>query len=165
MLVAVERNGPVRSAPVDSDSIANLSPVIERFVDKCAHLKTDELHAYKIIGKDYASHQCVNHQRKEFSRGDTHNNTAESFNAILERAKQGVYHCLSKKHLCRYLDEIGFRWNHRVPELKTTKTGKHKIVMKRLPALTMIRSLLLHAPGRQVRRSLNGGILCLTPGY
>lgn len=135
--------------------------MMERFIDKRAHLKTDELHAYKLIGRQYASHQWVNHQRKEYSRGDIHNNTAESFNAILERAKQGVFHYLSKKHLPRYLHEVGFRWNQREPELKVTKAGKLKIVMKRLPALTMLKSLLAHAPGRQIRRSLNGGIVCL----
>lgn len=135
--------------------------MIERFVNKRAHLKTDELHAYKVIGKKYASHQWVNHMTKEYSRGDTHNNTAESFNALLERAKHGVFHYLSKKHLSRYLHEIGFRWNQREPELKVTKTGKLKIVMKRLPALAMLKSLLAHAPGRQIRRSVNGGILCL----
>jgi hypothetical protein len=151
----------VRSAPVESDSIANLSPVINQFVDKRAHLKTDELHAYKLIGKKYASHQWVNHQSKEYSRGDTHNNTAESFNAMLERAKQGVFHYLSKKHLSRYLNEIGFRWNQRDPELKVTKKGELKIVMKRLPVLTMLKSLLVQAPGRQIRRSANGGIFCL----
>jgi len=161
VLVAVERNGLVRSAPVDSDSITNLLPWIDKFVDKRAHLKTDELHAYKSIGKKYASHQWVNHQGKEYARGDTHNNTAESFNAILERAKQGVFHYLSKKHLFRYLNEIGFRWNQREPELKVTKKGKLTIVMKRLPALTMLKSLLAQAPGRQVRRTTNGGIFCL----
>jgi len=135
--------------------------MMERFVDKRAHLKTDALHAYKLIGRQYASHQWVNHQRKEYSRGDIHNNTAESFNAILERAKQGVFHYLSKKHLPRYLHEVGFRWNQREPELKVTKAGKLKIVMKRLPALTMLKSLLAQAPGRQIRRSLNGGIVCL----
>ncbi len=135
--------------------------MIDQFVDKRAHLKTDELRAYKLIGKKYASHQWVNHQSKEYSRGDTHNNTAESFNAMLERAKQGVFHYLSKKHLSRYLHEIGFRWNQREPKLKVTQKGKHKIVMKRLPVLTMLESLLVHAPGRQVRRSANGGIFCL----
>jgi len=161
VLVAVERNGPVRSAPVESDSIANLSPVIDQFVSKRAHLKTDELHAYKLIGRKYASHQWVNHQSREYSRGDTHNNTAESFNAMLERAKQGVFHYLSKKHLSRYLHEIGFRWNQREPNLKVTKKGELKIVMKRLPAITMLKSLLVHASGRQARRSVNGGIFCL----
>ena len=161
MLVAVERNGSVRTASVENDSIANLSPVIDRFVDKRAHLKTDELHAYKLIGKKYASHQWVNHQGKEYSRGDTHNNTAESFNAMFERAKEGVFHYLSKKHLSRYLHEIGFRWNQREPELKVTKKAELKIVMKRLSALIMLKSLLVHAPGRQIRRSANGGIFCL----
>ena len=163
MLVAVERQGPVRSVPVQSDSIANLWPVINRFVHKRAQLKTDELQAYKIIGKQYGSHQWVTHQQKEYSRGDTHNNTAESFNALLERAKQGVFHYLSKKHLSRYLDEIGFRWNQREPELKVTKKGKLQIVMKRLPALSMLKLLLAHAPGRQIRRSEKGGIYCLEP--
>ncbi|MBW2249954.1 MAG: transposase [Deltaproteobacteria bacterium] len=112
------------------------------------------------MGKKYVSHQWVNHQSKEYSRGDTHNNTAESFNAMLERAKQGV-HYLSKKHLSRYLHEIGFRWNQHEPELKVTQKGELKIVMKRLPVLTMLESLLVHAPDRQVRRSANGGIFCL----
>ena len=80
---------------------------------------------------------------------------------MLERAKQGVFHYLSKKHLSRYLHEIGFRWNQREPELKVTKKGELKIVMKRLPVLTMLESLLVHAPGRQVRRSAKGGIFCL----
>ena len=80
---------------------------------------------------------------------------------MLERAKQGVFHYLSKKHLSRYLHEIGFRWNQREPELKVTQKGELKIVMKRLPVLTMLESLLVHAPDRQVRRSANGGIFCL----
>jgi len=163
VLVAVERNGPVRSALVSSDSIANLSPIIDRFVDKRAHLRTDELHSYKRIGKQYASHMWVNHQSKEYSRGDIHNNTAESFNAILERARQGVFHYLSKKHMSRYLHEVGFRWNQREPSLKTDKKGKLKLVMKRLSPMTMLRSLLMHAPGRQIRRSANGGIYCPQP--
>ncbi|CAB1075410.1 ISSpo8, transposase, partial [Olavius algarvensis Delta 1 endosymbiont] len=48
----------------------------------------------------------VNHSAKEYARGDVHNNTAESFNSILERAKQGVFHYMSSKHLPRYLNEI-----------------------------------------------------------
>ena len=163
MLVAVERNGPVRSAPVPSDSIANLPPIFDRFVDKRAHLRTDELQAYKRIGEGYASHMWVNHQRKEYSRGEIHNNLAESYNAILERARQGIFHYLSKKHLSCYLHEIGFRWNQREPVLKTNEKSELKLVMKRLPVMAMLRSLLTHAPGRQLRRSINGGIYCPEP--
>jgi hypothetical protein len=163
VLVSVERNGVVRSAPVPRDSIVNLPPIVDRFVDKRAHLRTDELHAYKQIGKGYASHRWVTHLRKEYPRGEIHNNTPEPFNAILERARQVVFHYLSKKHLSRYLHEIGFRWNQREPVLKTSEKGELKLVIKRLPVMTMLRSLLAHSPGRQPRRFINGGIFCPAP--
>ena len=161
--MAVERNGPVRAVPVASDKISELLPQVERFVDKNAYLITDENRAYRSIGKQFAAHHWVNHSHKEYARGDIHNNTAESFNAILERAKQGVFHYLSKKHLSRYLHEIGFRWDHRIPELKLTKKGDLKLVMKPMPLIIKLKSLLSRASGRQLRRTLNGGILCLEP--
>ncbi len=125
MFVAVERNGSVWSALIRSDSIKNIRPIVNQFVHKDSHLRTDKLRAYKKIGKDYPSHEWVNHLNKEYARGDVHNNTAESFNAILERAKQGVFHYMSKQHLKRYLDEIGFRWNHRVPVRKKKRRSQN----------------------------------------
>ena len=162
--MAVERNGPVRAVPVASDKIAELSPQVKRFVDKDAYLITDENRAYRFIGKQFAAHHWVNHSHKEYARGNIHNNTAESFSAILERAKQGGFHYLSPKHLSRYLHEIGFRWDHRVPELKLTKKGNLKLVMKPMSVIIKLKSLLSRAVGRQLRRSLNGGILCPGPG-
>jgi hypothetical protein len=110
---------------VASDKISELFPQVERFVDKDAYLITDENRAYRSIGKQFAAHDWVNHSHKEYARGDIHNNSAESFSAILERAKQGVFHYLSKKHLSRYLHEIGFRWDHRMgpsnPRVKAYK--------------------------------------------
>ena len=161
--MAVERNGPVRAVPVASDKISELSPQVERFVDKDVYLITDENRAYRSIGKQFAAHDWVNHSHKEYARGDIHNNTAETFSAILERAKQGVFHYLSKKHLSRYLHEIGFRWDHRIPELRLTKKGDLKLVMKPMSVIIKLKSLLSRASGRQLRRSLNGGILCLEP--
>ena len=161
--MAVERSGPVRATPVNSDKIAELSPQINRFVDKDAHLMTDENRAYQSIGRQYAAHEWVNHSQKEYAREDVHNNTAESFSAILERAKQGVFHYLSVQHIGRYLNEIGFRWDHRIPELKLTKKGELKIVMQQIPVIKMLRSLIFRAQGRQLRRSANGGFVCLAP--
>lgn len=162
MLVAVERNGPVRAVPVRSDSMEHVFAHIERFVDKAAYLMTDENRVYGAIGKEYAGHDWVNHSQKEYVRGQVHNNTAESFSAILERAKQGVFHFLSKKHLYRYLHEIGFRWDHRDPVLKLTKEGTQKIVMIPMPVFKMIASVLSCSSGRQLRRSKNGGFLRLS---
>lgn len=163
VLVAVERQGPVRSALVDSDKAAELGPWVEHFVQKDAHLMTDENRAYPQIAKHYAGHSSVNHSAKEFARGNVHNNTAESFNALLERAKQGVFHYMSKKHLMRYLHEIGFRWDHRFAVEKVTKKGRQEIEMVSLPVIDLLRSLLSRALGRQTRRSKNGGIFCYSP--
>jgi len=160
-LVAVERKGPVRAITVAGDKIAELFPQVNRFVDKTSHLMTDENHAYRSIGNQFAAHDWVNHGHKEYVRGIIHNNTAESFSAILERAKQGVFHYLSPKHLNRYLHEIGFRWDHRIPELKLTKKGDLKLVMRPMPMRKMLKSLLSQATGRQLRRSPNGGIRSL----
>ena len=143
----------------------DLLPHIKRFIDKGSHLMTDQLHSYRKAGKMFASHDWVNHGEKEFARGNTHNNTAESFNAILERAKLGVFHYMSKRHLGRYLHEVCFRWNHRVPELRRNKSGVLKIVMKPMHVIEKLHSLLSHASGCQLRRSLNGGILNLEPSY
>lgn len=51
MLVAVERNGPVRAALVDSDKVTDLMPEITQFVDRHSHLMTDQLQAYQIIDR------------------------------------------------------------------------------------------------------------------
>jgi transposase-like protein len=163
IFVAVERKGPVRSAPVTSDKTADLFPLVEQFVQKDAHLMTDENYAYRKIGKQYAAHSWVKHSMEEFARGEVHNNTAESFSSLLERAKLGVFHHLSKKHLTRYLNEIGFRWDHRIPKEKVTKDGTKKIVMIPMPLMDRLQSLLIRAYGRQLRRTRNGGILRLVP--
>jgi hypothetical protein len=76
-------------------------------------------------------------------------------------AKQGVFHYMSREHLSRYLDEVCFRWNHRLPELKQDKQGTLKIVMRPMPVIAKLRSLLSRAPGCQIRRTQNGGILNL----
>jgi len=87
---------------------------------------TDQHMSFRKIAENYAGHSSVNHLRKEYCIGDTHTNTAESFSAMLERTKLGVFHYMSDKHLSRYLNEIGFRWDHRIPEIKITKSGKKK---------------------------------------
>lgn len=160
VFVAVQRNGPVRTSPVNSDRVCELAPLVQGFVHQDSRLMTDENHVYISIGSQYAAHSSVNHGEKEYARGDVHNNTAESFNSLLERAKFGVFHYMSKKHLFRYLDEIGFRWDHRIPERKKTKKGKLKTIMNPMPLLMMLSSVLSRALGRQLRRSRNGGILC-----
>ena len=107
----------------------------------------------------------INHGAKEYVNGNAHNNTVESFNAILERAKWGVFHSLSKQHLQRYVSEVVFRWNHREPAKEITKNGIKKIIFKAKPILEQLRSLLRYAVGTQLRRSFVGGIFIQKPAF
>ncbi len=114
---------------------------------------TDQHKVYPQIAEKYAGHSYVNHGEQEFARGEVHNNTAESFNARLERAKFGVFHRLSKKHLKRYLNEVAFRWNHR----RTVSRKNGKTVMEPLPLLEQLWSLLDNALWGQIRRTSGYG--------
>jgi hypothetical protein len=151
VLIAVERHGSVRSVPVENDRIAVLKPVVRSFVSTEAHLMSDEHHSYVNIAKAYSGHSHVNHSRGEYARGNVHSNTAESFGAILERAKQGVFHYLSKMHLNRYLNEFDFRWNQREPREHVTRKGVKKVTMVALPVLHILKVLLSQCVGKQLR--------------
>ena len=123
---------------------------------------TDEHRSYGRIAKAYQGHEQVNHSRGEYVRGNVHNNTAESYGAILERAKQGVFHYLSKMHLSRYLNEFEFRWNQREPKQHRTRKGLKKVIMVALPVLSMMKALLSGCAGKQLRWTQNRGIRSLT---
>lgn len=158
IFVAVERHGQVRAVTFDSDTVPTIKGLTERFVRPDAHLMTDQHSAYQIVGKGFAAHSYVNHGSKEYVRAGVHNNTAESFNSQLERAKQGVFHWLSKDHVQRYINEVVFRWNQRRAVEKVTKAGERKVVMETLPIIEQMGALLSTAFGRQVRRTSDGGI-------
>jgi hypothetical protein len=78
--------------------------------------------------------------------------------SLLERAKQGVGHFMSQKYLPRYLNEIGFRWAHRLSIEIVTKHPRRKTVMVALPVMDMLWSLLTHAVGKQLRRTMDSGV-------
>lgn len=153
MLIAVERHGPVRAIPVENEKVDTLKPVIDQTVDKKAHLMGDSRRSYIKIGQQFLSHSYVNHSLHEYSRGKVHCNTAESFSSLFERARMGVFHYFSDKHLSRYLSEFTFRWEHRVPEEKITKSGKKKIQMKSIPIIDMLFLLIIRFSGTHLRRT------------
>ena len=74
---------------------------------------TDELRGYKGVGKQFESHEVVNHSKYEYVRGNVTTNTVEGFFSILKRGINGIYHHVSQEHLHRYLAEFDFRYNHR----------------------------------------------------
>ena len=70
---------------------------------------TDEAMAYQ----DLPNQEAVKHSVLEYVRGPIHTNGIESFWSLLKRAHMGTFHCMSPKHLNRYVDEFVSRHNMR----------------------------------------------------
>jgi hypothetical protein len=157
-LIAVERYGPVRAVPIDNEKTTTLQPIIDRHIDKGAHLMSDSHRSYLKIGRQFPAHSHVNHSKREYSRGQIHCNTAESFSSLFERARMGVFHYLSPKHLSRYLNEFGFRWEQRVAVEKVAKSGVKKIRMIPIPVVDMLLLLIMRCSGAHLRRTKQWGI-------
>lgn len=113
VVALVQRDGNVRSFVVQTVSAKSLKAVLNDNVHPSAKLMTDELAAYQKVGKEFSSHESVNHGKYEYVRGDVTTNTVEGFFSILKRGINGVYHHVSREHLNRYLAEFNFRYNNR----------------------------------------------------
>lgn len=109
----VQRKGQVRSFAVPVVSASVLKRVLKENLSKSVNLMTDELRSYKNIGKEFASHEVVNHSRFEYARGEVTTNTVEGYFGLLKRGVNGTFHHVSRQHLKRYLAEFDFRYNHR----------------------------------------------------
>jgi transposase-like protein len=109
----VERGGRARSFHVANVTGKTLRPIMVKHVSRKSDLMTDDAGQYRPIGKEFASHQTVNHGIEEYVRGDAHSNTVEGFFSILKRGVIGTYHHVSEAHLSRYLAEFDFRYSNR----------------------------------------------------
>ena len=133
VIALVQRNGEVRSFAVPTVSAQTLREALLENVSTSSHIMTDELPAYKKIGKQLASHETVVHSAYEYVRGDVSTNSVEGFFGLLKRGINGVYHHVSKEHLNRYLAEFNFRYNRRkLTDDETTIIAVSKFEGKRL---------------------------------
>lgn len=114
VLALVERDGRVRSKPVEHVDAATLQSAIREQVHESSTIMTDEWPAYQGIGIHYArGHKTVQHGAGEYVLGDAYTNDAESLFALLKRGVHRIFHHISKMHLHRYCDEFSFRWDNR----------------------------------------------------
>ena len=89
---------------------ATLIPIIEHFVAEGSTVVTDELSAYKGLGKKY-NHIFVRHGEREFTVGSYSTNCIEGCVGHFKRVIFGTYHFVSKAYLERNIDEAVFRFN------------------------------------------------------
>ncbi len=72
VLTLVERGGAARSFHVGSTRRADVEGVMRANIRKESKLMTDEARHYKAIGREFASHESVNHHEGEYGRGIVH---------------------------------------------------------------------------------------------
>jgi transposase-like protein len=133
VLTLVERGGSARSFHIDSTSIADIAPILQANLRKESGLMTDEARHYMEIGRDFASHDAVNHSEDQYVRYWNEvtdkkrpdgkpvvettvitTNTVEGYYSIFKRGMKGIYQHCSEKHLHRYLSEFDFRYSNRI---------------------------------------------------
>lgn len=108
----IERGKDVKAKVINS-KVATLKEMVRDNVDTSAIVVTDALVAYRGLDKEFAKHEIIYHDKDEYVRGYVHTNTIEGFFSYLKRSIFGIYHQVSPKHLQRYCDENGYRYNTR----------------------------------------------------
>jgi transposase-like protein len=139
VLSLVERGGKVRSFHVAGTTAAHLVPILRANIAKETAVMTDDAGQYAHLGKEFASHEYVNHSAGEYGRGDVHTNTLEGYYSIFKRGMKGIYQHCSERHLHRYVAEFDFRYSNRVRlginDEARTERALRGIVGKRLTYL------------------------------
>ena len=114
----VERDGNVKAKVQDKSKMKfkNMKKIVNENVDKNnSILMTDDYRGYSPMSS-IIEHKIINHSLKQYSDGDIHTNTIESFWAILKRGIFGQYYHVSKKHMNKYINEFCFKYNNRKNE-------------------------------------------------
>src|SRR5207302_6939174 len=101
-----------------------------------SRLMTDELRAYRRIGRRFASHETVKYSEEEYVRGEAHTNTVEGYYSIFKRGMIGIYQHCNERHLHRYAAEFDFRYSNRAAlgcdDEQRTERAIRGIIGKRL---------------------------------
>lgn len=144
----VERGGRVRSHVMDMVTGKAITQLLKEEIATTANLNTDESRVYTSVGKDFASHDTVNHSAEEYLRIDPKTgrkattNAVEGFFGNSKRSIDGTHHQISRKHTKLYLAEIDYKYNTRkMTDGERTVAGIQGMEGKRL---------MLRSPKRRV---------------
>ncbi len=111
------RTGRIKAKVIERVSGVLLRKMVQESVEEGAMVYTDQNRSYEGLVKKNYRHESVNHSVGEYVRNQASTNGVESFWAALKRGYYGTYHCMSPKHLERYVTEFAGR--HNVRELDT----------------------------------------------
>jgi transposase-like protein len=142
----IERGGRVRSRVVDHVTGEAITKLLKEHVNEEASLHTDESPLYTKVGKEFTSHETVNHSVEEYARTAEDGvrvttNTAEGFFGNSKRSIDGTHHSISRKHTSLYFAELDHKYNTR----KMTDGERTVVGIRRMEG----KRLMLHAPKRK----------------
>jgi len=97
---------------------AETPEVIEAFIDRYvavpeSAMLSDSHGGYSKVGKKFALHLKVNHNKELVGPNGEHINNSEGFTSRMDRAESGIYLNLEPKYLLDYATETAFRQDHR----------------------------------------------------
>jgi len=110
----LQRDGKVLTFVVKHTDAETLHSIMVDNVSKDAMLITDAYTSYRGLENNFANYVVVKHTANNY-RTDRHfhTNNIENFWSIFKRGIVGIYHNVSPKHLHRYCNEFGYRYNNR----------------------------------------------------
>jgi transposase-like protein len=111
-----ERGGPVRLVHTKDATADTIFTVMRDHVSKDAEaIMTDDnpVYNFKMTQFRHVPHKTIKHRRHVYAKGNVYTNTVESAFSLFKRALVGSFHQVSIKHLQRYLNEFGYRFNRR----------------------------------------------------
>jgi len=136
VVAVLQRGGEVHSFHVERVTGENVRPILDKYVDKNAHIMTDSANVMGVHRHGW-KHSSVDHSKKEYVGYEDNlcitTNTVEGYFSIFKRGIYGVYHHVSQRHLHQYLREFDFRYNVRpIPDTDRVTIALKKTEGKRL---------------------------------
>ena len=113
VLGMTERGGEVVTRIVPDKTNLAVTPHVLATVRRGTRVATDSAQTYNLLREEGYHHATVNHQKKEYVRGEVHTNTLEGFWALIQRSIRSTHIWVSRKHLQTYLGAFEFVWNLR----------------------------------------------------
>lgn len=104
--------GRIKTQVIPDAEAATIIPIVEKWVKEGSIMVTDEWSSYKPLGERYF-HITVSHKDGQYASGAFSSNGVENFWSLFKRGIIGIYHQISPKHLQRYANEFGYRYNTR----------------------------------------------------
>lgn len=146
----LQKEGDVVTNVTPWVSKKNVENIIFSTVENGSTIVTDAYTIYNSIHRKY-EHVMVNHSDGTFvDPKGYHTNGIENFWSHLKRGIYGIYHQVSAKHLQRYCDEFGFRYNTR----KLPDNQRFNVTLQRLEGRLKYSTLIAkrppHAFGKEI---------------